>query len=70
MEQLICHGKLAANGILNHEYIFRNANCELLGLLQPIEDLYAGMRSNENDDSEIAYSFLHLTLQEFLAAFF
>ena len=70
MKQLLCHGKLAANGILNHEYIFRNVNCEQLGLLQPIEDLYPSMRRDEKDNSENFYSFLHLTMQEFFAAFF
>ena len=69
MEQLLCHGKLAANGIENHEYIFQGVTCKQLGLLQPIEDLFDGMRSNDKS-LVTSYSFLHLTLQEFLAAFF
>ena len=56
--------KVAAKGIHNHQYIFDTLECNSLGLLNAVQDLYA------NENSCISYSFLHQTLQEFLAAFY
>ena len=62
-EQLMKLSELAARGIENKEFVFENVNCETLGLLQKVsEDNY------RSRNTVTSYSFLHLTLQEYLAA--
>ena len=56
--------KIAAKGIQNCQYIFDTLECNPLGLMSTVQDLYIG------ESSSISYSFLHQTLQEFLAAFY
>ena len=56
--------KIAAKGIQNCQYIFDTLECNPLGLMSTVQDLYIG------ESSSICYSFLHQTLQEFLAAFY
>ena len=56
--------KIAAKGVHDHQYIFDTLECDPLGLLNVVQDLYV------NENSSVSYSFLHQTLQEFLAAFY
>ena len=56
--------KIAAKGIQNCQYIFDTLECNPLGLMNAVHDLYTG------ENSATSYSFLHQTLQEFLAAFY
>ena len=62
--QLMDVGRLAAGRIEQRQYIFNNISCESMGFLCKVEDMYVrhGHRSS--------HSFLHLTLQEFLAALY
>ena len=62
-EQLMKLSALAARGIKNKEFVFENVNCETLGLLQKVSE---DNRCSRN--TVTSYSFLHLTLQEYLAA--
>ena len=64
-EQLISLGELAFHGRVNEEIIFKELpdGCSMLGLLMKHTSLYG---RNEN----VMYTFLHLTLQEYLAAFY
>ena len=56
--------QLAAKGIEEEQYVFDDLTCNTLGLMQSVDD-------NESHKSKsTSYSFLHLTLQEYLAAFY
>ena len=56
--------ELAAKGLERKEYIFNHVSCDTLGLLVSVRHIYnvQGKRS--------AYMFLHLTLQEYMSAFY
>ena len=55
--------ELAANGLKEGRYIFSDApNCQTLGLMVTVRNLY--------DMKATSYMFLHLTLQEYLAALY
>ena len=62
-EQIILLGELAFEGALNQEITFSKlpSGCDDFGFMNVSTGLYLGRKS---------YSFLHLTLQEFLAAYF
>ena len=64
-EQLMKLSALAARGIENKEFVFENVNCETLGLLQKVSE-----DNHRSRNSVTSYSFLHLTLQEYLAALY
>ena len=52
---------LAAEGLEKRQFIFDNISCDHMGLMQSAEEeLVIG--------STVSYCFLHLTLQEYLAA--
>ena len=56
--------QLAAKGIEEKQYVFDDLTCNTLGLMQSVDD-------NESHKSKsTSYSFLHLTLQEYLAALY
>ena len=62
---LMMFAKLAAKGIEKQQYIFNELPLsEHMGLMIQVEDIYV------DDGSCVSYSFLHLTLQEFLAAIY
>ena len=56
--------ELAANGIEQQQYVFDNLTHNTLGLMQRVND------SESRKSKSISYSFLHLTLQEYLAALY
>lgn len=56
-------GRVALEGIYKQQYIYDYLKCDHMGLMQIIRDFY--MKS-----SVVSYSFLHQTLQEYLAAFY
>ena len=62
-DQILMLGELAFRGALSQEITFERlpSECDDLGLLNVSTGLYLGRKS---------YSFLHLTLQEFLAAYY
>ena len=61
-DDLMRLAELAAKGIGEQEYVFDNLTHNTLGLMQRVND-------NESRKSKsVSYSFLHLTLQEYLAA--
>ena len=64
-QQLVRLGKLAFEGRVREEVIFKELpeGCSALGLLNTYSELY-GRREN------VTYNFLHLTLQEYLSAFY
>ena len=62
-EHLMKLSAIAARGIGNKEFVFENVNCETLGLLQKVSE-----DNRRSRNSVTSYSFLHLTLQEYLAA--
>ena len=64
-EQLLNLSALAARGIENKEFVFENVNCETLGLLQKVSE-----DNHFSHNTVTSYSFLHLTLQEYLAALY
>ena len=64
-EQLVKLSALAATGIENKEFVFENVNCETLGLLQKVSE-----DNHRSRNAVTSYSFLHLTLQEYLAALY
>ena len=60
-EQVWKLSQLAAEGLENRQFIFYNIPCDHMGLMQSAEEeLVIG--------SSVSYCFLHLTLQEYLAA--
>ena len=62
---LMIFAELAAKGIEKQQYIFNELPwSEHMGLMIQVEDIYV------DDGSCVSYSFLHLTLQEFLAAIY
>ena len=65
-DQLIKLGKLAFEGAQRGEIIFKQLpeGCDDLGFMNISTEFYLGRKS------VVSYSFLHLTLQEFLAAFY
>ena len=56
--------ELAAIGIRKQEYVFDNLTLNTLGLMQRVND------SESRKSKSVSYSFLHLTLQEYLAALY
>ena len=64
-QQLVRLGRLAFEGRVREEVIFKQLpeGCSALGLLNTCSELY-GRRENRT------YNFLHLTLQEYLGAFY
>ena len=64
-QQLVRLGRLAFEGRVREEVIFEELpeGCSALGLLNTCSELY-GRREN------VTYNFLHLTLQEYLGAFY
>ena len=63
-DDLMKLAQLAAKGIEEKEYVFDDLTCNTLGLMQSVDD-------NESHKSKsTSYSFLHLTLQEYLAALY
>ena len=64
-EQFKALAQLAARGIEDRMYVFDSGvPKELLGLMHQVEEVYPG-----RGRSSVSYSFLHLTLQEYLAAY-
>ena len=63
-DDLMKLAQLAAKGIEEKQYVFDDPTCNTLGLMQSVDD-------NESHKSKsTSYSFLHLTLQEYLAALY
>ena len=64
-QQLVRLGRLAFEGRVREQVIFKELpeGCSALGLLNTCSELY-GRREN------VTYNFLHLTLQEYLGAFY
>ena len=65
-QQLCELGKIAYKGIINKQQVIfsdLSEDFETLGLMQCVPELYAG------EDAMVSYNFLHLTVQEYLAAF-
>ena len=64
-QQLLALSKLAWEGIMKQQLTFSSADISgvTLGLMESVKELYRGQ------DAELSYHFIHLTLQEFLAAY-
>ena len=64
-QQLLALSKLAWEGIMKQQLTFSSADIGgvTLGLMESVKELYLGQ------DAELSYHFIHLTLQEFLAAY-
>ena len=65
-QQLCELGRIAYKGIMNKQQVIfsdLSEDFETLGLMQCVPEMYAG------EDAMVSYSFLHLTVQEYLAAF-
>ena len=64
-QQLLVLSKLAWEGIMKQQLTFSSADIGgvTLGLMESVKELYRGQ------DAELSYHFIHLTLQEFLAAY-
>ena len=64
-QQLLALSKLAWEGIMKQQLTFSSADVGgvTLGLMESVKELYRGQ------DAELSYHFIHLTLQEFLAAY-
>lgn len=63
-KNLIQLAELAASGLEENKYIYYNVTCDRLGLMVSVQQLY-DIRPKRS-----AYMFLHLTLQEYMAAFY
>ena len=63
-DDLMKLAELAAKGIREQEYVFDNLTHNTLGLMQRVND------SESCKSKSVSYSFLHLTLQEYLAALY
>ena len=64
-ESFMALAQLAAKGIEERKYVFDEPmDFETLGMMQKVEEVYPGRESSES------YSFLNLTLQEYLAAYY
>ena len=63
--QLMIIAEFAANGLKSGQYVFTEAPDEMLGLMVPVRKL---KRIKVGDS--MSYMFLHLTLQEYLAALY
>ena len=63
-DDLMRLAELAAKGIREQEYVFDNLTHNTLGLMQRVND------SESRKSKSVSYSFLHLTLQEYLAALY
>ena len=63
-DNLMSLAELAAKGIREQEYVFDNLTHNTLGLMQRVND------SESRKSKSVSYSFLHLTLQEYLAALY
>ena len=64
-ESFMALAELAAKGIEESKYVFdKPADFDTLGLMQKVEEVYPGRENSES------YSFLNLTLQEYLAAYY
>ena len=63
-DDLMRLAELAAKGIEAHQYVFDNLTHNTLGLMQRVSD------SESRKSKSVSYSFLHLTLQEYLAALY
>ena len=62
--------QLAANGIEERKYVFdKPTGFDTLGLIQKVEGVYPESEKEFCSDKE-SYCFLHLTLQEYLAAYY
>ena len=64
-QQLLALSKLAWEGIMKQQLTFSSADIGgvTLGLIESVKELYRGQ------DAKLSYHFIHLTLQEFLAAY-
>ena len=64
-QQLLALSKLAWEGIMKQQLTFSSADIGgvTLGLMESVKELYRGQ------DAELSYHFIHLMLQEFLAAY-
>ena len=64
-QQLLALSKLAWEGIMKQQLTFSSDDIGgvTLGLMESVKELYCG------EDAELSYHFIHLTLQEFLAAY-
>ena len=56
--------ELAASGLEESKYIYSDVPCDTLGLMVSVRQIY------EVRSEKAAYMFLHLTLQEYLSAFY
>ena len=63
-DELMELAQLAAKGIEEKQYVFDNLTCNTLGLMQRVDD------NESHKPKSTSYSFLHLTLQEYLAALY
>ena len=63
-EDLIKLAQLAAKGIEEQQYVFDNLMHNTLGLMQRV------IKCESRKSKSVSYSFLHLTLQEYLAALY
>ena len=63
-DQFIALAQKAAEGLTKGVYVFDIAPDKTLGLMQRVEEVYPGSKHSKS------YSFLNLTLQEYLAAYY
>ena len=65
LSNLMQLAELAASGMKERRYIFRNVSYNMLGLMVSVRKLY-----DIRPDQPVSYTFLHLTIQEYLAALY